>query len=91
MRVWTPEPLSKLQVAAQHLASAASCSLGAQRVGAVDSALEAVQEVFGQAVPVARQAVPVLQDGLGAQPGERCTTSYWVLGRTTDIESVKRS
>lgn len=41
--------------------------LGAQSVGVGHSALQAVQEVFGQAVPVSGQAVPVLQDGLSAQ------------------------
>lgn len=44
-----------------------SFSLRAQRVGARHPPLEAVQEVFRQAVPVTRQAVPVLQNGLSAQ------------------------
>lgn len=42
--------------------------LGAQCVGQSHFLFEAVQEVFGEAVPVTRQTLPVLQNGVHTEP-----------------------
>lgn len=46
-------------------------SSGAQRVAQGHSLFEAVQQVFGQTVPGAGQTLPVLQNGLHAEPQQR--------------------
>lgn len=46
-------------------------NLRAQCVDTRHSLFEAVQEVFGQTVPVAGQTLPVLQNCLHAEPGDQ--------------------
>lgn len=53
--------------------------LGAQRVDMSHPQFEAVQEVFRQAVPVLRQTLPMLENGLHAEPRQREDGQKWAL------------